>query len=193
MMMRSIHSRGQVDQANFPGTVFMASDLLNNESGSGLNTSGTFSTPEPPGKAQRAENGAVAIPVRKPEAIVSESTRLHRNDLRRSRDERSNAEISRSSLRSESMLEKHAELCRARDLAKMRRERIEAEAQAKRAQKEEMEIEHEIAALSASHRSSKASERSTPRSRSAVRPEVPIIDLTEGNLRQHDARSFQEH
>ena len=55
-----------------------------------------------------------------------------------------------------------------------------------------MEIEHEIAALSASHRSSKAFERSTPRSRSTVRREVPIIDLTESNLRQHDAdESFQ--
>ena len=108
----------------------------------------------------KAENGALAIPARKPEEIEPEIVRLRRHDLRRTRDERSNAEVSRSSLRSGSMLDKHAELCRARDLAKMRRERIEAEAlakqaeaHAKRAQEEEMEIEHEIAALSASHRS----------------------------------------
>ena len=151
-----------------------------------MNTSGTYSTPEPPGKALRAESGALAIPARKPEATEPETIRLHRNDLRRSRDERSNAEISRPSLRSGGSLEKHAELCRPRDLARMRREQIEAEAQAKqaeahakRAQIEEMELEHEIAALTASHRSSKASERSTPRSRSTVRREVPIVDLTE--------------
>ena len=147
----------QDDQTNLLDVVFMASDLLHFETVSGLNTSGTYSTPDPPGKAQRVEHGALAIPLRKPEAMVPESTRLYRNELRRSRDERSNAEISRSSLRSESMLEKHAELCRARDLAKIRREELKA-------QREEKEIEHEIAAVSASHRSSKASERSTPRS-----------------------------
>ena len=55
-----------------------------------------------------------------------------------------------------------------------------------------MEIEHELAVLLASHRPSKASERSTPRSRSTVRREVPIIDLTESNLRQHEAaENFQ--
>ena len=67
----------QDDQTNLPDVVFMASDLLYNETASGLNTSGTFSTPEPPGKAQRTEKGAVAVPIRKPEAVVSESTLLH--------------------------------------------------------------------------------------------------------------------
>ena len=150
---------------------------------SGLDVSGTYSTPEPPGKNLKAESGILAIPVRKSKAPEPETIRLHKNDLRRCRDERSNAEISMSSLRSGSMLDKHAELCRARDLARIEREEL-------RAQRREMEIEHEIAALSASHRSSKASERSTPRSRSTVRREVPIIDLTESNLRQHEAAEY---
>ena len=83
-----------------PDGVVSVNGLLHYETGSGLNTSGTYSTPEPPGKALRAESGALAIPARKPEATEPETIRLHRNDLRRSRDERSNAEISRPSLRS---------------------------------------------------------------------------------------------
>ena len=55
----------QDDQANLPDGGFMVNDLLHFETVSGMNTSGTYSNPEPIGKAQRAENCAVAIPVQK--------------------------------------------------------------------------------------------------------------------------------
>ena len=107
------------------------------ESGLGpeLDTSGTYSTPEPRGKALRAENGALAIPARKPEEIEPEIVRLRRNDLRRARDDRSNAEISMSSARSSNWLEKYHVLRRARDLAQLERERMEAQEKRLEAQK----------------------------------------------------------
>ena len=58
-----------------PNSVVSVSGLLHYETGSGLNTSGTYSTPEPPGKALRAESGALAIPARKPEATEPENIR----------------------------------------------------------------------------------------------------------------------
>ena len=94
----------------------MASDLLNNDLVSGLNTPGTYSTPELPGKAQRAEHSALAIPVRKPEATESENVCLHRNDLRRSLCAWGSPYVQQSSTESYEDPETNAEMLNSRGL-----------------------------------------------------------------------------
>ena len=128
------------------------------ESPEGVTSSGSFNTPEAPAKTMRSNEGAVttsvpvACAVPRPPVVT-----IHRNDRTRTRDERSQAAVSVSSAQSGNTLGVQAELLRAREIARKRRERLEAE-------EEELELDRQLAACSSQKRSSAGSARSNPSS-----------------------------
>ena len=149
------------------------------ESPEGLTSSGSFDTPEAPAKTMRSNEGAVttSVPVacavpRPPDVTI------HRNNRTRTRDERSQAAVSVSSARSGETRDVQAELLRAREIARKRRERLEAE-------EEELELDRQLAACSSPKRSSAGSVRSSP---SSVRtsPVQQNVYLTQRSLLQHE-------
>ena len=131
-------------------------------------------TPEPPAKVSRAEDGAVATSGRVPVACAVSKPQvvIHRSDRTRTREERSQAVVSVSSGGSA-----RAELILQRELARKRRERLEAE-------EEELELDRQIAACS-SRRSSAGSARSDKMSERGSPVQTGPTDLTRQSLLQH--------
>ena len=148
-----------------------------------VTSSGTFDTPEPPAKTSRSDEGAVTTAGRVPVACAVPKhpvITIHRDNRTRTRDERSQAAVSVSdrSAHSGSMLDIQADLIRAREIARKRRERLEAE-------EEELEIERQIAACSSQRRSSAGSVRSA-KSSDPGSPARGTAGLTHETLFQHD-------
>ena len=148
-----------------------------------VTSSGTFDTPEPPAKTSRSDEGAVTTAGRVPVACAVPKPpviTIHRDNRTRTRDERSQAAVSVSdrSAHSGSMLDIQADLIRAREIARKRRERLEAE-------EEELEIERQIAACSSQRRSSAGSVRSA-KSSDPGSPARGTAGLTHEAVFQHD-------
>lgn len=149
---------------------------------------GSYNTPEFPGKTAKSIAGVVVTAGWAPAACVvpkSSGTILHRDDLRRSRDEQSNAAISvsQSSVNSDTLLERQEQLLRSRELARKRRERLAAE-------EEELLIEQQLAAMSTLKRSSAPSVRSSlsPRGSERAEAEETSTRLTAENVKRHILR-----
>jgi hypothetical protein len=157
------------------------------ESPLNVTSSGSYLTPEPHGKYVRTDAGAVGtrpmttqsrrVPVAC--ATASGSLRFPRDDEAEQPSHVSSSPKapSRSSVTSSNMLERHAELVRARELASKRKQVREAEL-------EELEIDAKIAALSPSQSGASGVSR-----RSVATPSQRSNDLTESNVRSHTRKT----
>ena len=151
-----------------------------------VTSSGSYQTPEPQGKFVRTDASAIGTqpmvtqPRRVPVAcaVASGTAPTARDPDERSVANSSPKAPSRSSVTSSNMLDRQLELVRARELARKNRQVLEAE-------RKELELDAEIAALS-SHRSNASGISSvSKRNAGASSHSHAINELTEDNLFDH--------
>ena len=151
-----------------------------------VTSSGSYQTPEPQGKFVRTDAGAIGTqpmvtqPRRVPVAcaVASGTAPTARDPDERSVANSSPKAPSRSSVTSSNMLDRQLELVRAREIARKHRQVLEAE-------RKELELDAEIAALS-SHRSNASGVSSVNKRNAGASSQTHAFEeLTEDNLFDH--------